>query len=185
MKKTLILFLFLFIQSCFAQSIVRIALGNTYYTGKINVRENVVSQSGATLSFYFPLYFSVVDAHLKMGVSRHSAASSAAANELIEELRVDKLYNCVNEVLVGKAIALNERFSFLPQFGFGALGELFTYAEDWREAHVDLFVDASFLLNVEWDLLSAGLLFNIEKDFGWSERPSNGLRFRSQIVFGF
>ena len=180
----MVLLILFFIQSCIAQSIVSMAFGNTYYTSEINVRENIISQSGATLSFYFPLYFPAVDAHLKMSVSRHLAAPLAMSNELPEELQIDKLYNCTNEILVGKAIALNDRLSFLPQFGFGALGELFTYATDWREAHVDLFADASFLLNVDLGSLSAGLLFNIEKDFGWSGRPSNGVRFRSQLVLG-
>ncbi|NOY61084.1 MAG: hypothetical protein GXO75_19405 [Calditrichaeota bacterium] len=184
MKKYMILFIFLYSSSCFSQSIVRIAVGNTFYTSKINVGGSEISQNGATLSLYFPIRFPSLDAHLKMGVSRHFAVQQSPQVEYHDELRIDELYNCTNEILVGHTIQLSDRFSLLPQFGFGALGELLTYTSGWRQAHVDLFTDASILFNINFGSMSAGLLFNLEKDFGLGEPQSNGVRFRSQIALG-
>ena len=99
MKIRILLIVLLAFQNGVCQSIARIAIGNTYYAAKIKQYDSEAAQNGITLALFFPLRFSAVDAHLKMGVSRHTGWATWGFGD---SFRINKMYSCTNEILIGK-----------------------------------------------------------------------------------
>ncbi len=190
MKKWMLALIISLTQFVQAEPVAKIAVGTTHYSSEIQLINldgltGTASQNGKTVSLFLPITIRNIETHLKLGVSQHKAQSIPLDPRFGPYQTFDwqRLYNFVNEILVGKSLNFN-KFVVAPQFGFGAQGELYTTSTNYKGAHVDLFVDAALEISYKFQVLTTGLMFNIEKDFGWSERESDGVRIRSQLIFG-
>ena len=191
MKKWLLVLVFTLAQFAQAGPIAKIAVGTTHYTSDIQLINvygltGTASQNGKTVSLFLPITIQKVETYLKLGASQHIAFDTPLDSRTTsyKSFGWQSMYNFVNEILASKSLHPNQKIAVTPYFGFGAQGELYTTTSKYKGAHIDLFVDAALEISYKFRLLTAGLIFNIEKDFGWSERESDGVRIRSQLIFG-
>jgi len=163
MKNFLILLvaLMIIVPDLYGQKIGALFVGANNYLVSGGDNEYNINATGLSVGWLIPINISNLNIYYKVKASHHKI------NEYDRSpywRKLEYFFSAVNEILIGKRLAINDKVNIIPQIGFGAIGEAAYYDWDKGATHGEAFMDLSFLSTYDMNKLSLGIMINFEKD---------------------